>query len=149
MVSANLKTAKHILVVGDKQELRSILVKQFELRRFNVNQAGDGEEAWRKLQTLDYDCILLDLKMPGMGGKELYEKIEAEIPRLLDCIIFITGDTIDLSTKGFLSNVTNPVLSKPFDFRELEQLVLSITNRKNAGGDHSFDLADSSIAAHN
>jgi len=42
-------------------------VKQFELRRYNVDQAGDGEEAWRKLQSLDYDCILLDLRMPWMG----------------------------------------------------------------------------------
>ena len=149
IVAATSRSSSHVLLVDDESDLRAILVKQFELRRYNVDQAGDGEEAWRKLQTLDYDCILLDLKMPGMGGKELYEKIEAEIPRLLDCIIFITGDTIDLSTKGFLSNVTNPVLSKPFDFRELEQLVLSITNRKNAGEDHPFGPVDSSIAAHN
>ena len=114
--------------------MRSILVKQFEPRRFNVDQAGDGEEASRKLQTLEYDCILLDLRM--------YGRIMTELPLFADSIIFITGDIANPATKKFLTEVGNPALSKPFDFRELEQLVLSITNRpKNVGNlpVHRFD----------
>ena len=61
-------------VVDDERDLRTVLVKQFELRRYNVDQAGDGEEAWRKLQSFDYDCILLDIRMPDMSGQELHER---------------------------------------------------------------------------
>jgi CheY-like chemotaxis protein len=73
--STTWKSTSHVLVVDDEPDLRAVLVKQFELRRYNVDQAGDGEEAWRKLQTMDYNCVLLDLRMPGMSGKEFYEKI--------------------------------------------------------------------------
>ena len=123
------RTTSHVLVVDDEPDLRTVMVKQFELRRYNVDQAGDGEEAWRKLQRFDYDCVLLNIRMPGMSGKELYERIAESNPDLLDRIIFITGDTVNPDTKRFLGDVTNPVLSKPFDFRELEQMVVSVVDR--------------------
>ena len=129
-VTTAVKSTNHILVVDDEPDLRTVLTKQLELKRFNVDQAGDGEEAWRKLQTLEYDCILLDLRMPGLGGQGLYERLKQMRPELVDRIIFITGDTVNPASKAFLSSVANPVLSKPFDFRELEQLVVSITNRR-------------------
>ena len=133
--STTSQSTSHLLVVDDEPDLRAVLVKQFELRRYNVDQAGDGEEAWRKLQTMDYNCVLLDLRMPGMSGKQFYEKLQAESPELIKSIIFITGDTVNLETKSFLSSVANPVLSKPFDFRELEQMVVSVINRgKDEGG---------------
>jgi len=127
--SAMKQSTSHVLVVDDEPDLRAVLVKQFELRRYNVDQAGDGEEAWRKLQSMVYNCVLLDLRMPGMSGKEFYERLQAESPELIDRIIFITGDTVNPATKSFLSSVANPVLSKPFDFRELEQMVVSVINR--------------------
>ncbi|MDA1129163.1 MAG: PAS domain S-box protein [Chloroflexi bacterium] len=147
--AADARTARHILVVDDEQDLRAILVKQFEIRRYNVDQAGDGEEAWRKLQTLEYDCILLDLRMPGMSGQELYLRIKAEFPRSVGQIIFITGDIVNPATKEFLSEVGNPVLSKPFDFRELEQLVLSITNRQDGDVNPLTDRTDSILRSIN
>ena len=80
--------------------------------------------------------------MSGRGGQELYGRIMTELPLFADSIIFITGDIANPATKKFLTEVGNPALSKPFDFRELEQLVLSITNRpKNVGNlpVHRFD----------
>jgi len=123
------RSTNHILVVDDEPDLRTILAKQLELRRFNVDLADGGEEAWRKLQSLEYDCILLDLRMPGMSGQELFLRVKLARPELADRIIFITGDTVNPDTREFLINVTKPVLSKPFDFRELEQLVMAVTNR--------------------
>ena len=72
----------------------------------------------RKIQSLDYNCILLDLRMPGMGGQELYNKVKSDMPELAERIIFITGDTVNPATREFLSGVPNSVVSKPFDFRE-------------------------------
>ena len=138
-------SASHILVVDDEPDSRTILAKQFELRRHDVDQAGDGEEAWRKLQRLDYDCILLDLRMPGMGGQELYERIKVSIPDLVDRIVFITGDTVNPATRSFLTGIGNAVLSKPFDFRELEQLVLTITNRPNRVAGSLVEHLDSDV----
>jgi len=80
--------------------------------------------------------------MSGMGGQELYGGIMTELPRFAESIIFIAGDIANPSTKIFLTEVGSPAQSKPFEFRELEQLVLSITNRpKNVGNlpVHRFD----------
>ncbi len=148
-VTGSGRSTSHVLVVDDEADLRAVLIKQFELRRYNVDQAGDGEEAWRKLQSLDYDCILLDLRMPGMGGQELYEKISFKHPDLIRSIIFITGDTVNPATKAFLSGVTNPVMSKPFDFRELEQLVVSVINRGNCSPGLNSGHAEPGITSTN
>lgn len=139
------RSTNHILVVDDEPDLRTILAKQLELRRFNVDLADGGEEAWRKLQSLEYDCILLDLRMPGMSGQELYLRVKLAKPELADRIIFITGDTVNPDTREFLINVTNPVLSKPFDFRELEQLVVAVTNRPQDDENLLSKQADSGL----
>ena len=52
--------------------------------------------------------------------------VKAISPKLLNRIVFITGDTVNQATNSFLSSLPNPVLSKPFDFRELEQWVVSV-----------------------
>ena len=82
------------------------------------------------MQNFDYNCILLDLRMPGMGGQALYERVKAISPKLLNRIVFITGDTVNQATTSFLSSVPNLVLSKPFDFRELEQLAVSVIGQE-------------------
>ncbi|MBC8281980.1 MAG: hypothetical protein H8E48_14445 [Chloroflexi bacterium] len=69
--------------------------------------------------------------MPGLGGQGLYEIIKALRPELLNSIVFITGDTVNPATKSFLTSITDSVLSKPFAFRELEQLIVSVIDQKS------------------
>ncbi|MCI0780625.1 MAG: response regulator, partial [Chloroflexi bacterium] len=73
---------------------------------------------------IKYDCILLDLKMPGMSGQELYQLIQGISEPLASKVVFITGDTVSPETSSFLDSAGNPVLTKPFSIRELEEEVL-------------------------
>ena len=57
-------------------------------------------------------------------------RVKAISPKLLNRIVFIAGDTVNQATNSFLSSVPNPVLSKPFNFRELEQLVGSVIGQE-------------------
>ena len=77
-----------------------------------------------------------------MGGRGLYDKIKVEFPLSAGRIILTTGDIADPDTKELLTEVANPVLLKPSDFRELEQLVLSITNRPTDGAKLPSDPFD-------
>ena len=124
---ANLKEiapfTRQLLVVDDEPLIRNLLAKFLETRNFAVDQAPDGEEAWRKVQAMTYDCILLDLKMPGMGGRELYQLLEALDKEAADKVIFITGDTANADTKQFLESTGNPVMMKPFELEELHYKV--------------------------
>ena len=119
----NGKTTKHLLVVDDEPHIRDLLRRYLELERYTVDLADDGQQAWRKLANMQYDCILLDLKMPGMSGPELYQLIQEIIEPLASKVVFITGDTVNPDTRDFISKTGNPVITKPFRLEELLRAV--------------------------
>ena len=75
------------------------------------------------MQRQSYDCELLDLKMPGLSGQRLYERIESLDKALAKGIVFITGDTVSEDTRKFIASSGNPALSKPLELRELGEKV--------------------------
>ncbi len=89
------------------------------MERYTVDLAEDGQEAWRKLAAVEYDCILLDLKMPGMSGPELYQLMQGTSEALASKVVFITGDTVSPETQDFVSKTANPLVTKPFRLEEL------------------------------
>ena len=115
---------KHLLVVDDEPHIRDPLARVLELERYTVDLAVEGEEAWRKLREQSYDCVVLDLKMPGMSGQEFYRRIEGYSNELARKVIFITGDTISPDTTDFVFSTGNPVVSKPLDMDVLRSQVL-------------------------
>ena len=70
-------TTKHILVVDYEPHIRDLLRKYLEMERYMVDLAADVQEAWRKLANMDYNSVILDLKMPGMSGPELYQRMQS------------------------------------------------------------------------
>ncbi len=65
----------------------------------------------------------MDVRMPGMGGKELYRRIRGSDEELAKRVIFATGDTLNPETQEFLENTGNPWLGKPFTVEELEERI--------------------------
>lgn len=86
--------------------------------------------------------------MPGLGGQELYERVKAMSSEMADRVIFIIGDTGNVATKEFLNSVGNSVLSKPFDFRELEQLVVSNIDRSKSGDELLANRVEPGLPSH-
>ena len=108
-----------LLIVDDEPMIRDLLAQALERRSFSVDVAEEAEVAWSRLQTTDYDCILLDLNVPRMGGKELYKLINTLDNLLGEKVIFMSGDTVSPDIRAFLGSTQNSVLSKPFDLNEL------------------------------
>ena len=113
--------------MDDQPIIRELLQKCLELERYTVDLAENGKEAWRKLCAITYDCVVLDLKMPVMGGKELYTLINEVDETLAQKVLFITGDTISRDTGDFLTASGLQVLHKPFDIQELLGKVRTLT----------------------
>ena len=67
---------KKILVVDDEKEVVEAITHFLKRRNFDVLSAFDGQEAWDKIREADFNIIILDVMMPGMGGLELCEKIK-------------------------------------------------------------------------
>ena len=110
-----------ILVVDDEQVVRDSLSKWFREDGFKVSSAANAAEALQQLQVQKWDIILLDIKMPGMDGMELQQRIK-EIDQGAT-IIFITAHaTIDTAVKALKEGAFDYV-TKPVDPDYLSHLV--------------------------
>jgi len=121
--------AKRILVVEDEPGIRQVCQRALTSQGYHVDFATNGATAEDMLMKRDYDLLLIDIKTPVMNGKELYQNIEDRYPKLLDRVIFTTGDVIGNDTQGFLKRVGKPSLLKPFTPDELQTIVREGLNR--------------------
>ena len=121
-------TTKHILVVDYEPHIRDLLRKYLEMERYMVDLAADVQEAWRKLANMDYNCVILDLKVPGMSP-ELYQRMQSISESLASKVVFISGDTFSPDTRGFVSQTGNSLLTKPFNLEEMLQAVQNLWDR--------------------
>lgn len=113
-----------ILVVEDEEKMQKIIVEILELVGHQVMTAGNGEEALALLQNSDPpDAILLDLNMPVMDGRELFQRLVKQKSFLANRVLFLTGDTLNPNTRNFLNSVGRPFLNKPFTLDELRDAV--------------------------
>lgn len=112
-----------LLVVDDDARLRAF-IERFFAASFDVDGAPDGAVARDALaQDETYDVILLDLAMPHLDGRALYELLATDRPELARRVIFLTGGPLGADDDRFLRSVTNVVLYKPFDNDELRRIV--------------------------
>ncbi|HET7041218.1 MAG TPA: ATP-binding protein, partial [Gemmatimonadales bacterium] len=116
-----------VLIIDDEAAVRMAMRRWFERQGWKVDEAVDGAQALALLIAApgddSYGLVLCDLRMPGMGGIELHERLAAERPGVLARIIYATGDTASPETAAFLARVERPVLEKPFELAQLAAVV--------------------------
>jgi len=112
-----------VLVVDDEEVVLEMLRRALEGAGHRVETAVSGRQAMEKLREKDYDLIMMDYKMPTMGGKELYRWLQGEKPKFTSKVLVVTGDTVDTGTQRFLEETGLPHMSKPFDLEEMKALV--------------------------
>jgi len=78
-----------VLIVDDEAELVSALTERLALRGFDAAGVTTGAEALAFLESKPCDVVLLDVKMPGLGGLEVIRRIKHEWPTLE--VILLTG----------------------------------------------------------
>ncbi len=111
---AKFKGAR-VLVVDDEDAIRKLIGTILSKNGYAVETTGDAREALLKMASANYDAVLVDIRMPNMGGIEVYNNIKANRPELAGKLIFITGDTSDANTRDFLEKYDLPYITKPFD----------------------------------
>lgn len=85
--------------------------------------AVNGKVARDMIAKEQYDLCLIDIRLPAMDGKELYQWLQEKQPQLANRVIFTTGDMMDEDIKGFLEQVAKPFLPKPFTPNEMKAIV--------------------------
>lgn len=81
--------ALRILIVDDEEELVSALKERLNLRGFQAQGVTTGTAALEFLKSEECDVVLLDVKMPGLGGLEVIRQIKDKRPRLQ--VVLLTG----------------------------------------------------------
>ena len=117
--SDNSKEHKKLLVVDDESGIRDFLAQALS-RYFSVETAEDGLDAQRRLESGDFDVVLVDMRMPGQGGMALYRWINSNRPETASHVVFMTGDLYDQEANAFLEARDNAHLLKPFTLKELK-----------------------------
>ncbi len=118
--------AKKILVVDDKQELRTLLKQYLTQEGFNIITARDGQEALFQARQEKPDLVVLDLMMPEMSGYDflrIYSR-EASTP-----IIILTAKIEENDKVLGLELGADDYITKPFSMRELTARVRAVLRR--------------------
>jgi PAS domain S-box-containing protein len=107
-------TGQRLLVVDDEPDIAQLLEMILANSGYQIETASNGTDALRILSNESFDAVLSDMLMPGLDGQALYHRIREIKPDLAKRMIFVTGDTLNSSTREFLNATGSLFLSKPF-----------------------------------
>lgn len=118
----HVKSAR-VLVVDDEEAIRFLVSTILSQNECAADATGDAGEALAMIERTSYDVVLMDLRMPGVSGMELYARVIDRHPELTGKVIFMTGDSSDVTTRSFLEQNNLAFLTKPFDVDTLLERV--------------------------
>ena len=122
--------ALRVLVVDDEPHILHYMRATLESWGHTVEVASDGTEAVERALVIPFDVIICDLRMPRLGGREMYNNLARQYPDIARKVIFATGDTVRGDTLQFLEQLGRPFLHKPFTLAELRTVLGNV----GAGG---------------
>ncbi len=122
--------SKHILVVDDDPEIRTLIAEYLERNGFRASTLPDGRELLRTLEARAVDLVVLDLMLPGVDGLTLCRELRTR-SRIPVLILSARGEDVDRIVG--LEMGADDYLGKPFHPRELLARIRAILSRAGAG----------------
>ena len=118
-----------VLIVDDEKSIRETLKEILLYESYEVEEAEDGKKAFDLIKKFNYDAVLCDIKMPGMDGIELLDKVSELVPELP--FIMISGHgTIETALEATKKGAFD-FISKPPDLNKLLITVRNATEKNS------------------
>lgn len=117
---------KSILIVDDQPGIRLLLEELFRKENYATKLASNGVEALHTVQQGEPDCILLDMKMPGMEGIEVLKQLRKKWPEI-PVIMMTAYDELRLTEQALEMGAVK-YFTKPFDIFEVRDAVNYLFN---------------------
>lgn len=121
-----------ILIIEDERELSNSIASYLKSEEYICDIAADFMSAMQKTEEYDYDCILLDISLPGGSGLEILKELKAN-NKLEGILIISAKNSIEDRVAG-LKLGADDYLPKPFHLSELSARVAAIIRRRNFSG---------------
>ncbi|RJX27953.1 MAG: sigma-54-dependent Fis family transcriptional regulator [Desulfurivibrio sp.] len=112
-----------ILVVDDELSMREFLKILLEKEGYQAVTASDGEKALKAIEMQEFDLVISDIRMPGMGGLELLDavkKVTPELPFIMITAFASPEDAVQAMRHGAYDYIT-----KPFKLNEIKSIITS------------------------
>lgn len=125
-----------ILIIEDEKELAQSMADYLYGENYLCEFAASFDEALDKIVAYDYDCILLDLMLPGGDGLKILEELKS-LNKQEGVIIISAKNSIEDKVKG-LQIGADDYLAKPFHLSELNARIYSVIRRKHFGSTNNL-----------
>ncbi len=112
-----MKTAPQVYVIDDDASVRKSVARLLRISAYQVETFSSADEFLETCRMAEYGCIVLDLRMPGMSGERLQDRLgtmEGALP-----IVVITGHGDAQTRASMMEKGAVAFLAKPFDDQEL------------------------------
>jgi len=127
-----------LLVVEDEPSLLNSITRYFRQEQFLCEGVTNFSDALRRMEDLSYDCIILDINLPGGSGLRLLKYLREDKKK--DGVIIISArNSLDDKITG-LDYGADDYLTKPFHLPELSARVKALLRRKYSDGSSIVDL---------
>jgi excisionase family DNA binding protein len=110
--SGDTERRRRILVVDDEEAVLTLFKKTFERAQYDVDTAGDGASAIECLRAHEYDLLVTDLQMPGVGGLSVIREARRLATGLP--VVIVTGRSTEASAIEAVNLGVSAYLTKPF-----------------------------------
>ena len=115
--------ARACVVVVDDEPLVGRAIRR-ALRGHDVQVFTSGEEAVERLCSDEpFDVVFCDLMMPDLSGMEVFARVSEQCPEMASRFVFMTGGAFTPEAREFLKQSTLACLEKPFELRQIRDLV--------------------------
>ena len=115
--------SQQLLIVDDQPDMLTLLKRSIEPElKCHVETASSGEAALEMVHASDYDLVLADIKMPGISGLDLLERIKSDYGEAITVVMMTAYGQIELAVKAMKSGAYD-FITKPFD---LDALILRL-----------------------
>ncbi|MCH8881442.1 MAG: response regulator [Planctomycetes bacterium] len=122
---------KKILIVDDDRQVSLALSIRLKAADYDVDVAGDGENALEKLTASVPDVVLLDMRMPGIDGLEVMRRMKQD-PRLANIpVIFVSANAQETAKRAALNAGGKIFLEKPFESRALLEAIQRVLEQNS------------------
>ncbi|MFB1082827.1 response regulator transcription factor [Jeotgalibacillus sp. JSM ZJ347] len=111
-----------LLIADDEDILRMLIEDTLEDLEIEIETAVDGNEAYEKLSSGEFDFVILDYMMPGLSGRDVLEKLTQEIKDDLQ-ILMLTAKTQKEDQEALKAAGADHFMAKPFSPMELYEFV--------------------------